>query len=168
MARRKIPYQGVFYAGLMIRDGEARLVEYNVRFGDPETQPLMLRLGAQTFDLIEACAEGRLAEARVNWADDHALTVVMATRGYPGTYENGSEIKGLETLPEDSSHLVFHAGTRADGAALRAAGGRVLTVTARGTTLAEARDRAYAMVDRVDWPEGFCRRDIGWRALMIS
>jgi phosphoribosylamine--glycine ligase len=168
MARRKIPYQGVFYAGLMILNGEARLVEYNARFGDPECQALMLRLGAQAFDLIEACAEGRLAGARVNWADDHALTVVMAAAGYPGAYEKGSEIKGLETIPEDSSHLVFHAGTSADGAAIRAAGGRVLTVTARGASLAEARDRAYAMVDRVDWPEGFCRRDIGWRALMVS
>jgi phosphoribosylamine--glycine ligase len=166
MARRKIPYQGVFYAGLMIRDGEARLVEYNARFGDPETQPLMLRLGAQAFDLIEAAAEGRLADARVNWADDHAMTVVLAATGYPGAYPTGSEIRGLGALPEDSAHMVFHAGTRSDGTRLLANGGRVLNVTARGTTLAEARDRAYAMVGQVDWPEGFHRSDIGWRALI--
>jgi phosphoribosylamine--glycine ligase len=166
MARRGTPYQGVLYAGLMIRDGAARLVEYNARFGDPECQVLMLRLGAQAFDLIEAAAEGRLADARVNWADDHAMTVVLAANGYPGAYPTGSEIRGLGALPEDSAHMVFHAGTRSDGARLLANGGRVLNVTARGTTLAEARDRAYAMVGQVDWPEGFHRSDIGWRALI--
>ncbi|PVH29088.1 phosphoribosylamine--glycine ligase [Pararhodobacter oceanensis] len=165
MARRGMPFQGVLYAGLMIKDGHARLVEYNVRFGDPEAQVLMMRLGAQALDLMLACAEGRLAGEKVNWADDHALTVVMAANGYPGDYAKGSEIKGLEALPEDSSHMVFHAGTKADGASVLANGGRVLNVTARGETLAEAQERAYAMVDRVDWPEGFCRRDIGWRAL---
>ncbi|GAB4273336.1 MAG: phosphoribosylamine--glycine ligase [Pararhodobacter sp.] len=165
MARRGTPYQGVLYAGLMIKGGRARLVEYNVRFGDPECQVLMLRLGAQAFDLMQACVEGRLAEARVNWADDHAMTVVMAAAGYPGAYAKGTEIKGLDALPEDSFHMVFHAGTKADGARILANGGRVLNVTARGATLAEARARAYAMVDAIDWPEGFCRRDIGWRAL---
>jgi phosphoribosylamine--glycine ligase len=149
----------------MICDGSARLVEYNARFGDPEAQVLMLRLGAQALDLMLAAAEGRLAEARVNWADDHALTVVMAAQGYPGDYAKGSQIRGLEDLPEDSRHMVFHAGTaRRDGQIL-AAGGRVLNVTARGATLREAREAAYAMVDRIDWPGGFCRRDIGWRAL---
>jgi phosphoribosylamine--glycine ligase len=165
MARRGTPYQGVLYAGLMIRDGQPRLVEYNVRFGDPEAQVLMMRLGAQALDLMLACAEGRLAEAKVNWADDHALTVVMAAQGYPGDYAKGSEIRGLAALPEDSSHMVFHAGTSAREGGLVAAGGRVLNVTARGATLAEAAARAYGMVDRIDWPEGFCRRDIGWRAL---
>lgn len=165
MARRGTPYQGVLYAGLMIADGRARLVEYNARFGDPECQVLMMRLGAQVLDLLLACAEGRLAEARVNWADDHALTVVMAANGYPGSYEKGSEIKGLEALPEDSFRMVFHAGTQAEGGRILAAGGRVLGVTARGATLAEAHARAYAMVDGIDWPGGFCRRDIGWRAL---
>ncbi|WP_417627292.1 phosphoribosylamine--glycine ligase [Pararhodobacter aggregans] len=165
MARRGTPYQGVLYAGLMIENGVARLVEYNVRFGDPECQVLMMRLGAQALDLLLAAAEGRLAEARVNWADDHALTVVMAARGYPGAYEKGSEIKGLDALGEDSFSMVFHAGTRADGARILAQGGRVLNVTARGATLAEAQARAYAMVDAIDWPGGFCRRDIGWRAL---
>jgi phosphoribosylamine--glycine ligase len=165
MARRGTPYRGVLYAGLMIADGRARLVEYNVRFGDPETQVLMMRLGAQALDLLHACAEGRLAEARVNWADDHALTVVMAANGYPGPYARGSEIRGLEGLPEDSFHMVFHAGTAAQEGKIVARGGRVLNVTARGATLAEAAARAYGMVDRIDWPGGFCRRDIGWRAL---
>jgi phosphoribosylamine---glycine ligase len=125
----------------------------------------MMRLGAQALDLMLACAEGRLAEAKVNWADDHALTVVMAATGYPGDYAKGSEIRGLEALPEDSAHMVFHAGTAARDGRIVAAGGRVLNVTARGATLAEAAARAYGMVDRIDWPEGFCRRDIGWRAL---
>ncbi len=165
MVRRGTPYQGVLYAGLMIADGRARLVEYNARFGDPECQVLMMRLGAQVLDLMLSCAEGRLAEARVNWADDHALTVVMAARGYPGTYEKGSAIRGLDALPEDSFHMVFHAGTRADQGQVLAVGGRVLTVTARGATLAQAHARAYAMVEAIDWPGGFCRRDIGWRAL---
>ena len=165
MARRGMPYQGVLYAGLMIEDGRARLVEYNARFGDPEAQVLMMRLGAQALDLMLASAEGRLDEARVTWAEDHALCVVMAARGYPGDYAKGSVIGGLDGLPEDSRRMVFHAGTRADGAAILAHGGRVLNVTARGATLAEARAEAYAMVDRIDWPGGFCRRDIGWRAL---
>lgn len=165
MARRGTPYQGVLYAGLMIKDGAPRLVEYNVRFGDPECQVLMLRLGGQAFDLMQAAAEGRLEDVRVNWADDHAMTVVMAANGYPGAYGKGSEIGGLDALPEDSFHVVFHAGTAEVDGRIVATGGRVLNVTARGATLAEARDRAYGMVDRIDWPEGFCRRDIGWRAL---
>ncbi len=165
MARRGTPYQGVLYAGLMIADGAPRLVEYNVRFGDPECQVLMMRLGAQALDLMLACAERRLGEARVNWADDHAMTVVMAAEGYPGSYEKGSVIAGLEALPEDSWQMVFHAGTEAREGRVVASGGRVLNVTARGDALREARDRAYAMADKIDWPEGFYRRDIGWRAL---
>ncbi|NUB43913.1 phosphoribosylamine--glycine ligase [Fertoebacter nigrum] len=165
LARRGTPYQGVLYAGLMIENGQARLVEYNARFGDPECQVLMLRLGAQALDLLLACAEGRLQDYAIAWADDHALTVVMAADGYPGTYHKGSQIRGLEELPEDSFHMVFHAGTAERDGQVIAAGGRVLNVTARGATLAEARARAYAMVDRIDWPGGFCRRDIGWRAL---
>ncbi len=165
MARRGTPYQGVLYAGLMIENGAPRLVEYNVRFGDPECQVLMMRLGAQAFDLIEASAKGTLSDMRVNWAEDHALTVVMAAKGYPGKYEKGGVIGGLAGLPEDSSHMVFHAGTAERDGAIVAAGGRVLNVTARGATLAEARHRAYGIVDAIDWPEGFCRRDIGWRAL---
>lgn len=165
MARRGTPFQGVLYAGLMINHGQARLVEYNVRFGDPECQVLMMRLGAQVLDLIQACAEGRLAEVQANWADDHALTVVMAADGYPGAYEKGSVINGLGDLPEDSWNMTFHAGTSEKDGAIVATGGRVLNVTARGATLAEAHARAYGAVDALDWPEGFCRRDIGWRAL---
>ena len=165
MARRGTPYQGVLYAGLMIDGDRVRLVEYNARFGDPECQVLMMRLGAQALDLMLACAEGRLAGARVTWADDHALTVVMAARGYPGAYATGSEIRGLDGLPEDSRHMVFHAGTGRSDGRLIARGGRVLNVTARGASLAEARAEAYRMVDAIDWPGGFFRRDIGWRVL---
>ncbi len=165
MARRGTPYQGVLYAGLMIENGHARLVEYNARFGDPECQVLMMRLGAQALDLMLACAEGRLETRQVHWADDHALTVVMAAKGYPGAYDKGSVIGGLDQLPEDSKQMVFHAGTLEKDGKITANGGRVLNITARGETLAEAQKTAYAMVDRIDWPEGFCRRDIGWRAL---
>ncbi|MBJ3762679.1 phosphoribosylamine--glycine ligase [Maribius pontilimi] len=165
LARRGTPYSGVLYAGLMIADGQPRLVEFNARFGDPEAQVLMMRLGAQALDLMQACAEGRLAEARVNWADDHALTVVMAAEGYPGSYEKGTPIGGLEALTGTSSQMVFHAGTALRDGKLVASGGRVLNVTARGQDLQQARARAYAMCDAIDWPGGFFRRDIGWRAL---
>lgn len=165
MARRGIPYQGVLYAGLMIEDGAPRLVEYNVRFGDPECQVLMMRLGAQALDLMQACAEERLNEMPVHWADDHAITVVMAAKGYPGSYDKGSIIRGLDDLPGDSKNMVFHAGTTEVEGQTTAIGGRVLNVTARGDTLSEARDRAYAMIDKIDWPEGFYRTDIAWRGL---
>ena len=165
MARRGTPFKGVLYAGLMIEDGKARLVEYNVRFGDPECQVLMMRLGAQVLDLLLACATGRLDGMQVTWAGDHALSVVMAANGYPGDYAKGSQIRGLEELPETSLEMVFHAGTAAREGSIIASGGRVLNVTARGASLAEARERAYGLIDRIDWPGGFCRRDIGWRAL---
>jgi phosphoribosylamine--glycine ligase len=165
MAKRGTPYQGVLYAGFMIKDGQPRLVEYNCRFGDPECQVLMMRLGAQALDLLIATAKGTLDQAQANWADDHALTVVMAANGYPGTYKKGTRIKALDTLPADSNRMVFHAGTAVQDGAVVATGGRVLNVTARGASLAEARDAAYAMVDQIDWPEGFNRTDIGWRAL---
>jgi phosphoribosylamine--glycine ligase len=164
MVRRGTPFQGVLYAGLMIDGGRARLVEYNVRFGDPECQVLMLRLGAQALDLIQACAQGRLDRARVVWAEDHALCVVMAAAGYPGTPRTGTVIGGLEGLPADSMRMMFHAGTRAEGGRVLAAGGRVLCPTGRGASLAEARARAYALAGAVDWPDGFFRGDIGWRA----
>ncbi|ASP22918.1 phosphoribosylamine--glycine ligase [Antarctobacter heliothermus] len=165
MVKRGMPYQGVLYVGLMIENGQPRLVEYNVRFGDPECQVLMLRLGAQALDLMHACAEGRLAEAQVTWADDHAMTVVMAAEGYPGDYAKGAVIGGLDGLPEDSFQMMFHAGTKSEAGKVLTNGGRVLNATARGATLQEARDRAYAMVDAVDWPQNVHRRDIGWRAL---
>ena len=165
MARRGTPYRGVLYAGLMIADGAPRLVEYNVRFGDPECQALMMRLGAQALDLIHACAEGRLKDARVEWADDHAMTVVLAAGGYPGTPETGAPIEGLEGLAEDSFRMTFHAGTAETDGRVTVAGGRVLACTARGATLAEARDRAYALAEGISWPGRQMRRDIGWRAL---
>ena len=165
MARRGTPYSGVLFVGLMIEAGAPRLVEFNVRFGDPECQALMMRLGGQAFDLMQATAEGRLAECAVNWAGDHAMTVVLAARGYPGEYEKGSVIAGLEDCPEDSFHQVFHAGTEFEHGKFVANGGRVLAATARGDSLREAADRAYGLVDRIDWAQGVCRRDIGWRAL---
>ena len=165
MRRRGIPYQGVLYAGLMIKEGQPRLVEYNVRFGDPECQVLMMRLGAQALDLMLATAQGQLNTAKINWADDHALTVVLASQGYPGAYQKGSEIKGLDDMAFDSKQMVFHAGTKQDGTTLRSNGGRVLNVTARAETLSAAQSRAYKLLEKVDWPEGFHRTDIGWRAL---
>ncbi len=165
MVKRGTPYQGVLYAGLMIREGQARLVEYNVRFGDPECQVLMMRLGAQVLDLLLACAGNRLPETAARFADDHAITVVMAAAGYPGAYEKGSAIRGIDALPSSSKAQVFHAGTERRDGRLRAAGGRVLNVSARGASLAEAHARAYQMVNAIDWPEGVFRTDIGWRAL---
>lgn len=165
MAKRGTPFQGVLFVGLMIKDGQPRLVEYNVRFGDPECQCLMMRLGGQILDLLEACAQERLSEIKVNWADDHALSVVMAAKGYPGVYKKGTVIKGLDALPEDSFNMVFHAGTTEKDGLITATGGRVLNVTARGATLTEARNNAYKMAQSVDWDEGFYRADIGWRAL---
>jgi phosphoribosylamine---glycine ligase len=165
MARRGTPYQGVLYAGLMIKDGAPRLVEYNARFGDPETQVLMMRLGGQALDAMLACAHGTLDHMQINWAADHAMTIVMAAKGYPGAYAKGSVISGLNYLPEDSQHMVFHAGTALQDGQIVANGGRVLNITARGETLAQAHARAYDMAARVDWAEGFYRRDIGRRGL---
>ena len=165
MAKRGTPYEGVLYAGFMIKDGQPRLVEYNARFGDPECQALMIRLGAQALDVLLACAEHRLADAKINWADDHALTVVLAAKGYPGSYEKNTQIKGLDAIAQNSKAQIFHAGTTSDSDKTLATGGRVLNVTARGDSLAEARDAAYVLIDQIDWPEGFHRKDIGWRAL---
>ncbi len=165
MRKRGTPFQGVLFCGLMIANGQPRLVEYNVRFGDPECQCLMMRLGGQILDLLQACAEGRLSEMRANWADDHALTIVMAANGYPGPYEKGTVINGLDSQPEDSFHMVFHAGTTKKDGHVTATGGRVLAVTARGNNLAEAHEKAYAMAHAIDWDGGFYRSDIGWRAL---
>ena len=165
MARRGMPYSGVLYAGLMIETGEPRLVEYNARFGDPECQALMLRLASDIVPALTACATGRLAEVTLDWRDDPAITVVMAARGYPGNYEKGTVIRGLEEAGAVEGVTVFHAGTRTGPDGIEANGGRVLNVSATGPDIATARERAYAAIDRIDWPGGFCRRDIAWRAL---
>ena len=165
MKRRGTPYEGVLYAGLMIKDGEPRLVEYNVRFGDPECQVLMMRLGAQVLDLLLAAAQNRLDRISVNWADDHAMIVVLAARGYPGAYPKGSEIKGIKTASEAADTMVFHAGTALEDGHLISVGGRVLNATGRGGSLKEARDRAYAAVEKINWDDAEYRTDIGWRAL---
>ena len=165
MAERGTPFKGVLYAGLMIKDGVAKLIEYNVRFGDPEAQVLMLRLKSDLLPALLAVAEGRLSDVTVDWLDDTALCVVMAAKGYPGAYENGSEIKGLGQAGADPHVEIFHAGTRREGGRILADGGRVLGVTARGRDIREAQSRAYAAIDKILWPGGFYRRDIGWRAL---
>jgi phosphoribosylamine--glycine ligase len=165
MAARGTPYKGVLYAGLMITDSGPKLIEYNVRFGDPETQVLMLRLKSDLLPALLATADGVLKTFDVRWHDDAAITVVMAANGYPGDYAKGSEIRGLDAAQAVEGVEVFHAGTARDGGRLVATGGRVLNISARGRTLAEARARAYAAVDKVDWPGGFCRSDIGWQAL---
>ncbi|WDQ97562.1 phosphoribosylamine--glycine ligase [Devosia sp. J2-20] len=164
LAARGTPYQGVLYAGLMLTETGPRLVEYNARFGDPETQVMMMRMDSDLLPLLHATATGTLGGHEVSWKDQYALTVILATQGYPASYSKGSEIKGVENAGSEHVH-VFHAGTRRDGARLLAEGGRVLNVTALGTGVREAQQRAYAGVDKIDWPEGFCRRDIGWREL---
>ena len=165
MQARGTPFKGVLYAGLMLKNGAAKLIEYNVRFGDPEAQVLMLRLKSDLLPALLAVAEGRLSGIALDWHDNAALCVVMATRGYPGAYAKGSEIKGLEAAGADPEVQVFHAGTKRDGMRILADGGRVLGVTAGGAGIAEAQARAYAAVDKIDWPGGFCRRDIGLRAV---
>jgi phosphoribosylamine--glycine ligase len=164
MRERGTPFKGVLYAGLMIKDGAPKLIEYNVRFGDPEAQALMLRLKSDLLPALLAVAEGRLADFALDWHDHACLCVVMAAKGYPGAYARGSEIKGLEQAGAEPNVQVFHAGTKRDGARILADGGRVLGVTARGSTIAEAKARAYAAIDKIDWQSGFFRRDIGRRA----
>ena len=165
MAKDGVPFKGVLFAGLMITAKGPELIEYNVRFGDPETQVLMLRLESDLLALFEAARNGTLDQTEARWSDRTALTVVLAAKGYPGDYARGSEISGIdaaESLPEVT---VFHAGTKSEGARLLANGGRVLNVTAMGASVGAAQAQAYQAVDRIHWPEGFCRRDIGWRAV---
>ena len=164
MAARGTPYQGVLFAGLMLTKDGPKLIEYNARFGDPETQVLMMRLETDLLDLLLATATGKLAGHTAKWDPRTALTVVLASRGYPGSYQKGTEIRGAESLDTDTLR-VFHAGTRRDGERLLANGGRVLNVTALGSSVEEAQQRAYRAVDAIDWPGGFSRRDIGWRAI---
>jgi phosphoribosylamine---glycine ligase len=165
LARAGTPYRGVIFAGLMITKDGPKLIEYNVRFGDPECQVLMPRLKDDLLTLLLATCDGTLGKVSVRWRDEHAITVVLATKGYPGDYAKGSEIRGLDRAGEVEGVAIFHAGTKQDGSHIVASGGRVLNVTATGATLQEAQARAYRAVDLIDWPGGFCRRDIGWRAL---
>ena len=162
MAQRGTPYAGVLYAGLMLTQNGPKLVEYNARFGDPETQVMMMRMDSDIVPPLHAVATGALAGQQVQWKDAYALTVIMATKGYPGEYGKGSEIRGADGLDSDDL-TIFHAGTKRDGGRLIANGGRVLNITALGASVKEAQNRAYTGVDAIDWPEGFCRRDIGWR-----
>jgi phosphoribosylamine--glycine ligase len=170
MAAEGRPFKGVLFAGLMIVAGpsgpEPKLIEFNARFGDPECQVLMMRMMSDVLPALVAARDGQLANFQLRWYDETALCVVMASKGYPGTYAKGTEIQGVDDAAAVPDVTVFHAGTTrsADGRLL-AAGGRVLGVTAIAPTVREAQTLAYEAVDRIVWPDGFCRRDIGWRAL---
>ena len=169
MAAEGRPYKGVLFAGLMLTAEGPKLLEYNVRFGDPECQVLMMRLKSDLLPALLACADGVLESFDLRWYPEAAMVVVMAAEGYPGAYEKGSEIRGLEAAGALPDVKVFHAGTkRGESGACLANGGRVLGVTALGANVGAARDLAYRAVELIDWPQGFCRRDIGWRALDAS
>ncbi|MGF1639859.1 MAG: phosphoribosylamine--glycine ligase [Rhodospirillales bacterium] len=168
LAAENRPFTGVLYAGLMIAADGPKVLEFNARFGDPECQPLIMRLKSDLLVALVACAEGRMDDVRLEWHPDAALTVVMATRGYPGPYPRGSRIAGLDRAGAVDGVEVFHAGTKADDGWIVANGGRVLGVTARAPTIAAAQALAYRAVDLIDWPQGFCRHDIGWRAIARS
>ena len=165
MASRGTPFRGVLFVGLMLTADGPRLIEYNVRFGDPECQTLMPRFDGDLLDLMLATADGRLAEVSPAWRAEAALCVVVAARGYPGAYTKGEPIAGIDAAQALEGVKVFHAGTAMRNGRLTAAGGRVLGVTALGPTIAEAQKRAYAAVAAIDWPGGFCRKDIGWRVV---
>ncbi|MBL4803051.1 MAG: phosphoribosylamine--glycine ligase [Emcibacter sp.] len=159
------PFKGVFFAGLMITDKGPELIEYNVRFGDPECQVLMMRMKSDIVPALIACAKGGVDQVEMDWHDSPALAVVMAAEGYPGSYEKNSEIRNLEQAAQDEQCYIFHAGTKKEDGKIRAIGGRVLNITATGDSVKSAQKRAYAAVDQIDWSAGFCRRDIGWRAV---
>jgi phosphoribosylamine--glycine ligase len=165
MAAEGRPYKGVLFAGLMITKNGPKTLEFNVRFGDPECQTLMTRLTTDIVDALKATVDGTLDRVKLGWREGASLVVVMASNGYPGSYKKGTEIRGLDRASKKTDVTVFHAGTKSDGARILSDGGRVLGVAATGATVAEAQARAYAGVDAIDWPDGFCRRDIGWRAI---
>jgi phosphoribosylamine--glycine ligase len=164
MDEEGMPYRGVLFAGLMITDDGPRVIEYNCRFGDPECQSLVMRLKSDLLEALLATAEGRLDTVTPIWHDNAALSVVMAAEGYPRSYEKGSEINGVAAA-EATGAVVFHAGTKRDGPRLLANGGRVLSVTAAAPGIEAAQEKAYAAIAKIDWPQGFYRRDIGWRAI---
>ncbi|NIJ34441.1 phosphoribosylamine--glycine ligase [Sphingomonas oligoaromativorans] len=164
MAEAGMPFTGVLFAGLMLTAQGPKLIEYNVRFGDPECQVLMMRLDEDLLPLLHAAATATLEDRPIRWKDKAALTVVMAANNYPDTPETGGAIRGVDIATANGAQ-VFHAGTRAEASGLVAAGGRVLAVTALGDSVAEAQAAAYRAVDSIDFPTGFCRRDIGWREI---
>jgi len=165
MVKEGCPYKGVLFCGLMITDEGPKVLEYNVRFGDPECQVLMARLKSDALEALLACADGKLDKLKLEWHDETALLVVMAANGYPGHYGKGSVIKGIDDANAIDGVTVFHAGTKTKGKNIVADGGRVLGVTALGKTVKSAHKAAYKGVGAIDWPEGFCRTDIGWRAI---
>jgi len=165
MAAEGCPYKGVLFAGLMIADGKPKVLEYNVRFGDPECQVLMARMNSDVLEALLACAEGNLKDAKITWKKSTALVVVMAADGYPGNYAKGTSINNLTAANEIKGVEIFHAGTKLQGKKVVSNGGRVLGVTSIGKTVKDAQDKAYQAVDAIEWPDGFCRRDIGWRAV---
>lgn len=165
LARAGTPYSGVLYIGLMITKDGPKLIEYNVRFGDPECQVLMPRMKDDLLTLMLATANGELDKSSVRWRDEVAITVVFANQGYPGSYQSGAVIGGIDKANAVEGVTVFHAGTKRDGDKILANGGRVLNVTAIGKTVTQARERAYEAIALIDWPQGFYRSDIGWRAI---
>jgi phosphoribosylamine--glycine ligase len=165
MKARGMPYTGILYAGLMLTESGPQLIEYNARLGDPETQVLLPRLRSDLVTALLAACDGLLNSIALQWSDAAALTVVMAANGYPGAVEKGSQINGIGRAEDLNDVIVFHAGTKQEGDRILASGGRVLNVTALGATISDAQRKAYEAVDRINWPEGFCRRDIGWRAV---
>jgi len=165
MKKEGCPFKGVLFAGLMMTEDGPVLLEYNVRFGDPETQALMARFDADLYQALLACSKGGLDKVKIVFSNNPAVCIVMAANGYPGTYEKGSVIRGLDKASLIRGAKVFHAGTEKRGQDIIATGGRVLGVTAIGTTIADAQARAYETVDQIDWTGGFCRRDIAWRAI---
>ncbi len=165
MKARGTPFRGVLYAGVMLTPGGPKLFEYNVRFGDPECQVLMLRMMSDIVPALLASCDGQLKNFDLRWFDEPALTVVMAAKGYPGDYAKGTRIEGLDAAARVEGVEIFHAGTIAKDGHILANGGRVLNICATGKTVTEAQQRAYQAVDRIQWPEGFCRRDIGWQAV---
>ena len=165
MKARGAPFRGVLYAGVMLTEQGPKLFEYNVRFGDPECQVLMLRMMSDIVPAFLAACDGELKHFNLRWYPEAAITVVMAAKGYPGDYRKGSRIEGLDDAAEIDGVEIFHAGTLAKDGAILANGGRVLNVCALGKTVTEAQARAYASIDRINWPDGFCRRDIAWQAV---
>ena len=165
MASRGAPFKGVLFVGLMITDKGPELIEYNVRFGDPECQTLMMRLESDLLDLLLASARGTLSDMSASWSDDVVMNVVLASKGYPGSYEKGTVIEDLSVAEAMDGVTIFHAGTNEKDGQLVATGGRVLNVCARGHSVTEAQRRAYEAVNAIKWENGFCRRDIGWRAV---